>query len=380
MMALLRWILVVVTFALALSTGPLAAAETSATAPLGTDAIVADAVVQPMADATPVAAGARIEKALAASMQRLWRMLGMLPLLLLGLLVAWLFWRVGGWLGRRRIVASRLSRRPFLAGLLSQAIRLALTVIGVLIALEMLDATSLAAALLGSAGVLGIALGFAFRDLLENYIASVLLSLRQPFAPDDSVVIDGYEGVVVGMNSRATVLMTPDGNHLRLPNAQVFKSVTLNYTRNGKRRFDFVMTLPPASDVAEAMQAVAAAVRATPDVLPDPKPSVELAAATREGWDLKVFGWVDQRTGNFFAARSEALRRSLVQLSTAGFDLGPRVYRVAPVEAEAPRESRTADTVPELPQKDCSAVEEAVERTRAEMAGTDLLKKDGTPE
>jgi small-conductance mechanosensitive channel len=208
----------------------------------------------------------------------------------------------------------------------------------------------------------------------------VLLSLRQPFAPDDSVVIDGHEGVVVGMNSRATVLMTPDGNHLRLPNAQVFKSVTLNYTRNGKRRFDFVVTLAPGSDVAAAMQAILAAVRATPDVLADPKPSVELTAATREGLDVKVFGWVDQRRGAYFAARSEALRRALVHLGKSGFDLGPRVHRVMQVETEIPRISRAAAAVPELPEKDCSAVDEAVERTRAEMAGTDLLKKEGVLE
>ncbi len=95
-----------------------------------------------------------------------------------------------------------------------------------LVALEILDATAIVGALLGTAGVLGVALGFAFKDILENYLAGILMSLRQPFSPRDHVVIDGNEGLVIALNSRATILMTLDGNHLRLPNALVFRSVT----------------------------------------------------------------------------------------------------------------------------------------------------------
>ena len=62
---------------------------------------------------------------------------------------------------------------------------------------------------------------------------------RQPFRANDHVVIDSFEGRVIRLTSRATVLMTPDGNHLRLPNAMVFRSVILNYTRNPSRRFEF---------------------------------------------------------------------------------------------------------------------------------------------
>ena len=87
------------------------------------------------------------------------------------------------------------------------------------------------------------ALGFAFRDIAENYIAGVLLSLRRPFAPGEHVVIDNREGKVVALTSRATILMTLDGNELRLPNAMVFKAVVLNYSKNPQRRFDFTITI-----------------------------------------------------------------------------------------------------------------------------------------
>src|SRR3546814_11391197 len=66
-----------------------------------------------------------------------------------------------------------------------------------------------------------------------------MLSRRQPFRANDHVVIEGHEGRVVRLTSRATILMTLEGNHLRIPNSTVFKAVILNYTRNPERRFDF---------------------------------------------------------------------------------------------------------------------------------------------
>ena len=89
--------------------------------------------------------------------------------------------------------ASR-ARNPFLRELARTTVRWAMLLVGVLIALEIMNATALVGAVLGTAGVLGVALGFAFKDILENYLAGILMSLRQPFAPNDHVVIDGNEG------------------------------------------------------------------------------------------------------------------------------------------------------------------------------------------
>ncbi|HSL83752.1 MAG TPA: mechanosensitive ion channel protein MscS, partial [Thermoanaerobaculia bacterium] len=123
--------------------------------------------------------------------------LAFLPLLVLALAVFLLF----VWLGRVAVrwerPYRRLSRNRFVRDLLRQAARSAVLFLGVLFALEILGATGAAAALLGTAGVLGLAVGFAFKDLVENYIAGVLLSLRQPFEPNDHVAIDGREGKVL---------------------------------------------------------------------------------------------------------------------------------------------------------------------------------------
>src|SRR5690606_21293403 len=152
-----------------------------------------------------------------------YRLLAGAPLLLLALLVATAGWLIGGWLSRRALLARLSSQNPFLRDLTRTTVRWIVFGIALLIALEVMDATALVGAVLGTAGVMGVALGFAFKDTLENYLAGILMSLRQPFAPRDHVVIDGNEGLIVAMTSRATILMTPDGNHLRLPNALVFR-------------------------------------------------------------------------------------------------------------------------------------------------------------
>ncbi len=162
------------------------------------------------------------------------RMLAALPLLALAVLVLIAAWFIGGWISHRAVLARVSKRNPFLQDLARATVRWVFVALGMIVALEIMSATKLVGAVLGTAGVLGIALGFAFKDILENYLAGVLMSLRQPFAPRDHVVIDGNEGIIVALNARATILMTLEGNHLRLPNALVSAASrsTTRETRN----------------------------------------------------------------------------------------------------------------------------------------------------
>ena len=182
----------------------------------------------------------RISVTLDTAFDKLQEIVAYLPLLAVSVLVVACFALLAHLVGRWRSPFARLNLNPFATDVVRHVVRVAIVLVGVLIALDLLDATALVGAALGTAGVFGIAIGFAFRDLVENYISSILLSLRQPFAPDDHVVIDSHEGKVIRLTSRATILMTLDGNHLRIPNAQVFKGVILNYSRNPLRRFNSI--------------------------------------------------------------------------------------------------------------------------------------------
>lgn len=170
-----------------------------------------------------------------------------LPLFGVAFLVALLISSLGYLLAAQRRLWLWAMPNAFLAELISGAIRVTAVIGGLIVALQLLDATAILGLVLGGAGIIGIALGFAVRDTVDNYVSSLMLSLRQPFRANDHVLIDDSEGHVIRLTSRATVLMTLEGNHLRIPNAKVFKANILNYTRNPQRRFEFDLGVDSAN-------------------------------------------------------------------------------------------------------------------------------------
>lgn len=252
----------------------------------------------------------------------------MLPLIAAALgvwlAIAFIGYLIAG-LGR---VWNRLAPNGFLAELVASAIRFGFTIIGLVIALDMIGATALLGAVLGGAGLIGIALGFAMRDTIENYVASLLLSLRQPFRANDWVQIDTYEGRVIRLTSRATVLMTLDGNHLRIPNGQVFKAVILNFTRNPQRRFHFDLGVDADDDARAARQLGRDTMAGLDFVLADPPPEARIIEVGDSNVVIRFLGWVDQRETDWWKAQSEAIPAVKTALEDAGFGLPEPIYRL----------------------------------------------------
>ncbi|UQG59942.1 mechanosensitive ion channel family protein [Marinobacter sp. M3C] len=223
---------------------------------------------------------------------------------------------------------SKLTHNPFLAELAGHALRLLTIILGLLVALNVLGATALMGTLLGSAGVLGLAISFAVKDSMENYISSIMLSIRQPFRAQEHVVINDYEGVVVRLTSRSTVLMTLDGNHLRIPNATVFKAVILNYSCNPQRRFEFVLGVDAEDDPAQAIQTGLTALQQLDWILNDPEPHGIIDSVGDSNILIKFMAWIDQRDSDYGKARSLSIRAAKNALETRGFTLPEPIYRL----------------------------------------------------
>lgn len=251
-----------------------------------------------------------------------------LPLLAVALLTAFLIGLLGYVIAGLGFVWDRIAPNLFLAGLVRSAIRFVFILGGIVVALDMLGAGALLGAVLGGAGVIGIALGFAMRDTIENYVASLMLSLRQPFRPNDHVLIGDLEGRVIRLTSRATILMTLEGNHLRVPNAQVFKAVILNYTRNPQRRFDFKLGIDADDDPRAAMTLGQDTLRALPFVLGDPEPTARIDEVGDSNIVIAFFAWIDQREADWFKSRSLAIAAVKQALEESGFALPEPIYRL----------------------------------------------------
>ncbi|MEZ5742227.1 MAG: mechanosensitive ion channel family protein [Sphingomonadaceae bacterium] len=315
--------------------------------------------------------------------------ISLLPFAGLAILVGLLIAAVGYLLAAPGAFWRKIAPNGFLAELLRSAIRFSFVIFGIVVALDMIGAGALMGAVLGGAGVIGLALGFAMRDTVENYVASVMLSLRQPFRANDWVVIGDMEGRVIRLTSRATILMTLDGNHLRIPNNTVFKSVILNYTTNPQRRFEFDLGID-ADDDANAGRGVGrAALAALPFVLDEPAPEARVVDVGDSNIVLRFLGWIDQREADWYKARSRAIAAVKKALEDGGFALPEPIYRLRfdprtqplpfeNVEHKAPSEPPAPAPAPAPGEEDHDVtpqdeIAEMVEQERAGEKGGDLL-------
>src|SRR6478735_5105618 len=322
--------------------------------------------------------GRRIAPVIAQSEALAQRILAYLPLFAFALLVLAAFWTAGVLLTRWTNLFRRLVHNPFIEQLLEQVVRLAFIIAGLVVAMSILGATALIGSVLGAAGVLGLAIGFAMRDTIENYIASILLSVRRPFAPNDSVIIEGVEGRITTLNSRATIITTWDGSEVRIPNAVVYKNKIVNLTRTPERRFDFELSVPLDTQISCALAIALRAAKGVAGVLDKPAPAALVDRIDEYAIVLTVQGWVDQASSDFNKVKGETIRVVKEAFDAECIDLAEPVQIAR--EWTAPRRSDTPATrkpsAAELREiKDTSAdttIERKVEERRAE-ADNDLL-------
>ena len=123
-----------------------------------------------------------------------------------------------------RRFSQRQQRRQSLGLLLGQLAQVTVAVVGFLIAFSMVAPSFQAGDLVRMLGVGSVAIGFAFQNILQNFLAGILLLLQEPFRMGDWITITGFEGKVEDIQTRATIISTPDGHRVVIPNAVLFTS------------------------------------------------------------------------------------------------------------------------------------------------------------
>lgn len=331
----------------------------------------------------------RLNPAVERFRDRITQTIAFLPLALIALAVFLLIIFFGFFIARLRQPWERLSPNAFIADIYRQIIRLLFLVGGLVVALDVVGATALLSGILGAAGIVGLAIGFAVRDTVENFIASIMLSIRQPFRPNDTVEIEGDTGKVVRLTSRATILLSFDGNHIRIPNATVFKSRIVNFSRNAERRFTFALTVASDAELDAARQLAENTLRDLPFVLENPMASAWVASVDDFWVTLEMAAWINQNDTSIVLARSEAIRLTQAAFDAAKISAPLPTYRVdgLPAVADQPAAPRRAPTTPPAaaPAQDVEAtadkeLEKIVDLERAELARDDLLRENAQEE
>ena len=319
------------------------------------------------------------------------------PLILVALLIVGIAVVLGSLVARWGGPKALQPRNPFLQSLVGRVLRFVLIVAGLFVAFDLLNATALVGALVGTAGLAGIAIGFAFRDIVENYLAGVILALRQPFEKNDHIRVETFEGKVVRLTARETIMMTLDGNHVRIPNALILRNPMLNFTRNPLRRFDFEAGVGTSDDLALAREVAVGALTGVEGVLAHPAPQALVTRLGDSTVTMQFVAWIDQRQTDFLRVRSEAIRSVKTRLEAEGLNLpspeflirldegmgtltpGQDITILAPEEAPAAQEPVPAPTT-RIATKPADvsvdhAVDRQIEEDRRVSDEPDLLEK-----
>jgi len=208
----------------------------------------------------------------------------------------------------RRKVGANLLRN-----VIARGIGVLVFLFGVYIILRVSGLTQLALTVVGGTGLIGLAVGIAFRDITENFLASIFLSMQRPFETGDLVEITGVTGYVQQLNVRTTVLMTLDGNLVQLPNASVYKNNIRNFTSNANRRVDFAIGIGYDDSINEAQEIARKVLESHPAVLNDPEPWVLVDSLGTSTVNLRIYFWLNGREHSWLKVRSSVIR--LVKLA-----------------------------------------------------------------
>ncbi|MBC8767349.1 mechanosensitive ion channel family protein [Arenibacter sp. BSSL-BM3] len=226
------------------------------------------------------------------------RFIQQLPGIGLGILIIILGLLIGSWLGqfaRRRIVAS--TQDPLMSKFLGKALKYTLIVIAIMLGLQAAGLGGIATGILTAAGASAVILGFAFKDIGENFIAGIILAFSRPFEVNDTVEIGDNFGKVKALEFRYTKLKTFNGKDVYIPNSDVLTKPVTNYTEDGFFRWDFIIGIAYEDNIEGAKETVMKALREAPDVIEDEEHENfviedELDTSTV---NLKVFFWVDTK-------------------------------------------------------------------------------------
>lgn len=251
-------------------------------------------------------------------LESLWReSVQSLPLVGLGLVVLVLTMLLSRGVARLMTYAlvGRMQNR-ILRGVAEKAVLALVIVFGAYIFLRVSGLTRVALTLLGGTGVAGLVIGFAFRDIAENFLASLLLSVQRPFQLGDMIEVGGQTGIVQRVTTRGTLLIDPEGNHIQIANATIYKNTIRNFTANPNRRLDFAVPLENVHGISRAQEAILDVLAQHSAVLSEPAPLVLVETLNPAGVTLRVYFWIDGVAHGTAKVKSAVMRLTLRALQS----------------------------------------------------------------
>jgi small conductance mechanosensitive channel len=250
--------------------------------------------------------------------------LNMLPQFILGIAVL-LITIVIAYLIRKVIIKKLkpYSKNPLLVSFIGRVIALSINVLGIMIFLGIIGLGDVSSKILAGAGILTFIIGFAFKDIGENFLSGILLAFKSPFGVNDLITTDKVTGYVTEVNLRETVIKTLDGKDVFIPNSQIVKNPLINYTLDGFLMYEFTLGLDYKVDVQHAIKVIESTILAVDGVLIERKPTALIDELQEKKVVLRISYWIDTSKSKsktyFNSIKSEVLDAVSTVLKANGF-------------------------------------------------------------
>lgn len=253
-------------------------------------------------------------------------LLGLLPEIVAAVLVLALFIAIGA------AIAAGLGRALRATGRADRYVRLSRRLVrwlvgglGLVLALQILGLTAMAASLIATGGIAAIVFGFAFREIGENLLAGIFLAVSRSFEVGDLIESSDLRGVVRDIDLRQVHIRTADGRDIFIPSAQIFKNPLVNFTRDHLRRAEFTVGIDYRDDPEAARKLLAATVASHEGVLDRPSPAIQLESFSPTTVDLGVYFWVRTDRSDLVDTRSAVMAACRRALADEGFTFASEI-------------------------------------------------------
>lgn len=259
----------------------------------------------------------------------IWRkVLDFIPEFILGLIILVIFYFLA------KIIISITRRRLLkklddilLISYICTIVKYGVMAVGFMIFLKIVGLATFLTGLVGGAAVSAIVIGFAFKDIIENFLAGIIMAFNRPFKTGDTIVVGDITGNIQTLNIRYTHLKTFDGFDVFIPNSMMINKPLINYTKDGKRRFELQIFLDYSADANKAMQVISDTIMNSKEVLKDPAVMILFDSFNPNYVVLKAFYWVDNDMldRSQFYVKSDLLAKINSDLSEKGITV-PQNY------------------------------------------------------
>lgn len=244
------------------------------------------------------------------------------PNIVAALLIVVLFYVLGRLVARLARGAAARRERVNLGEVLGALVRWVMMIFAVMLGVTIVAPSITPADLFGALGIGSVAIGFAFKDILQNLLAGILILVRQPFEVGDQIVVSGgHEGTVERIETRATLIRTYDNRRVVIPNSDIYTDSVTVKTAFPTARSHYDVLVGSSDDLSRVREVMVATARKIEGVLADPAPEAFPWSMESDGTLVRLTWWTASDQASTVRVWGEMIHRVNDALGAAGIDL-----------------------------------------------------------